>query len=287
MIYTFDQEITKAQLIIGDYELSKKFSKAKKLTHFTFIRSQHSEVNLKVDNTPLKIGPQEIASLTPNQNLEFIDGNAVIIYQFNKEFYCIKDHDKEVNCLGVLFLAAEKVPIFQLGNEDIIKYNFLHEEIVQEFLNKDSIQAEMLQLLIKNFVIKSTRLIKKQHLNTCVPKQDLLNKFNILVEQHFMNERQVAFYAEKLFKSPKTLSNQFHKLDTNPLQIIHDRIILETKRLLQYSELSFKEISHKLGYKDPSGLSRLFKKQTNTSPSDFRIDYHNLQEDDHSKKYTK
>jgi len=133
-------------------------------------------------------------------------------------------------------------------------------------------------LLIKNFIIKSTRLIKKQQLNISVPKQDLLNKFNILVEQHFMNERQVSFYADKLFKSPKTLSNQFKKLNTNPLQIIHDRIILETKRLLQYSELSFKEISFQLGYKDPSGLSRLFKNQTSISPSYFRKNYNDLAE---------
>jgi len=278
MIHVFNEESTRAQLIIGDSELIQEFFKTKKLTYFTFIRAQHSIINLKVNNIPVKILPQEIASLTPNQDLEFIDGNSAIVYQFNKEFYCIKDHDKEINCLGVLFLAAKAVPVFQLSNEDIIKYNFLHEDIVQEFLNKDSIQSEMLQLLIKNFIIKSTRLIKKQQLNISVPKQDLLNKFNILVEQHFMNEHQVSFYAEKLFKSPKTLSNQFHKLNTNPLQIIHDRITLEAKRLLQYTELSFKEIALKLGYNDPSGLSRLFKNQTNISPSDFRKNYSNLQE---------
>jgi len=277
MIHTFNQEETKAQLVIGDSELIKRFSKTKKLTHFTFIRAQHSTITLKVNNIPIKIAPQEIASLTPNQDLEFIDGNSAIVYQFNKEFYCIKDHDKEVNCLGILFLAAKAAPVFQLNNAEVIKYNILHEDMVQEFLHKDSIQKEMLQLLIQKLIIKSTRLIKKQQLNICVPKQDLLKKFKTLVELHFMNERQVSFYAEKLFKSPKTLSNQFNKLNTNPLQIIHDRLILETKLLLQYTGLTFKEIAFQLGYKDPSGLSRLFKNQTNTSPSDFRKNYNNLQ----------
>jgi len=278
MIHIFNQETTSAQLVIGDSELIREYSKTKKLAHFTFIRAQHSAINIKVDDNPIEIFPQEIASLSPNQDLKYIDGNGAIVYQFNKEFYCIKDHDKEVNCLGILFLAAKAVPIFQLDKEEVVKYNFLHEDIVQEFLNKDSIQSEMLQLLLKNFIIKSTRLIKKQHLNICVPKQDLLNKFNILVEQHFMNERQVSFYADKLFKSPKTLSNQFKKLNTNPLQIIHDRLILETKRLLQYTELTFKEIAYQLGYNDPSGLSRLFKNQTKISPSNFRKNYNNIQE---------
>ena len=242
----------------------------KKILHYTFIRTQKNIVNIRIDNIPIEVKPNEIVSLTPNQNLQYINGTDVIIYQFNREFYCIKDHDKEVSCIGILFLASTAAPIFSLNEDESIKYNFLHNDIIQEFLNNDSIQAEMLQLLIKNFIIKSTRLIKKQQINTSETKQDLLQKFNLLVEKHYMNERQVTFYADKLFKSPKTLSNQFHKLNTNPLQIIHQRIILETKRLLQYSELSFKGIAYKLGYTDPSGLSRLFKKQTNMSPSEFR-----------------
>lgn len=278
MIHLFNQETTRAQLVIGDSELTEKFFKTKKLTHFTFIRAQHAVINIKVDNIPIKIAPQEIASLTPNQNLTFIDSEEAIIYQFNEEFYCIKDHDKKINCLGVLFSASKAVPIFQLNNEEVLKYNSLHEDIIQEFLIEDAIQTEMFQLLIKKFIIKSTRLIKQQQINISISKQDLLNRFNMLVEQHFMHERQVAFYAKKLFKSPKTLSNQFHKLDTTPLQIIHNRLILETKQLLQYTGLSFKEIALKLGYKDPSGLSRLFKNQTNTSPSNFRKSYINLQE---------
>ncbi len=276
MIHIFNQETTKAQLLIGDTELLEKISNKPKLEFFTFIRSQETDVNFKIDNTPYQLAPNEVASLTPNQKFEFIDGENIIVYQFNSEFYCIKDHDKEVNCMGVLFLASTVVPIFKLNNEEVNKYDFLHDDITQEFLNQDSIQAEMLQLLIKNFIIKSTRLLKKQNINTSLPKQDLLKKYNMLVDQHFINEKQVSFYAEKLFKSPKTLSNQFNKLNTNPLLIIHDRIILETKRLLQYSDLSFKEIAFKLGYNDPSGLSRLFKKQTKSSPSDFRKNYKNI-----------
>ena len=276
MTHIFKQETTKAQLLVGDAELLEKISKKPKLEYFTFIRSQECSVQFKVDNIPYELAINEVASLTPNQKFEFVSGKSPIVYQFNSEFYCIKDHDKEVNCMGVLFLASTVVPIFKLNDDEVLKYNFLHDDITQEFLNQDSIQAEMLQLLIKNFIIKSTRLLKKQNINTSLPKQDLLNKFNMLVDQHFAQEKQVAFYAEKLFKSPKTLSNQFNKLNTNPLQIIHERVVLETKRLLQYSDLSFKEIAFKLGYNDPSGLSRLFKKQTKSSPSDFRKNYKNI-----------
>ena len=101
-------------------------------------------------------------------------------------------------------------------------------------------------------------------------KSDLLRQFNMLVEEHFKTEHSVRFYAEKLFKSPKTLANSFAKYQRTPLQIIHDRVILEAKRLLTYTDMSTKEIAYQLGFEDPSHLSKLFKKITGTPPSAFK-----------------
>jgi AraC-like DNA-binding protein len=123
------------------------------------------------------------------------------------------------------------------------------------------------------FIIISTRLLKAKEgfvetaKNT---KIDLLREFNMLVEAHFKTEHSVSFYAEKLYKSPKTLSNNFAKLNTSPLQIIHERIVLEVKRLLIYTDKTAKEIAYEVGFEDASHLSRLFKKHTALSPSDFK-----------------
>lgn len=73
-----------------------------------------------------------------------------------------------------------------------------------------------------------------------------------------------------MFKSPKTLSNNFAKFEKSPLQIIHDRIILEAKRLLIYTEKTAKEIAYEIGFEDASHLSRMFKKHTSFSPSEFK-----------------
>jgi len=86
----------------------------------------------------------------------------------------------------------------------------------------------------------------------------------------FRTEHSVSFYADKLYKAAKTLSNNFSKLNTSPLQIIHDRIIIEVKRLLIYTDKTTKEIAYEVGFEDASHLSRLFKKHTTLSPSNFR-----------------
>ncbi|MGY0041525.1 helix-turn-helix domain-containing protein [Pedobacter sp. NJ-S-72] len=81
----------------------------------------------------------------------------------------------------------------------------------------------------------------------------------------------MQFYAELLNRSPKTLSNLFaiynHK---SPLAVIQERIVLEAKRLLIYTDKSAKEIAYDLGFDDAAYFSNFFKKHNAFSPSDFR-----------------
>ena len=46
--------------------------------------------------------------------------------------------------------------------------------------------------------------------------------------------------------------------------------MLEAKRLLIYTDKTAKEIAYEIGFEDASHLSRLFKKITNLSPSQFK-----------------
>ncbi|MDZ7646570.1 MAG: helix-turn-helix domain-containing protein [Cytophagales bacterium] len=81
---------------------------------------------------------------------------------------------------------------------------------------------------------------------------------------------KVSDYAALMNKSPKTLSNVFKTLgEKTPLQLIHERIILEAKKLLLYTDKSSKEISFELTFADPVQFSRLFKNETGFTPGDF------------------
>jgi len=91
------------------------------------------------------------------------------------------------------------------------------------------------------------------------------------VEKHFREHHQVADYASLLYKSPKTLSNVFRKLGRKtPLQFIHERIVLEGRRLLLYTDKPIAEIADELGFLESGHFSRLFKRVTGDSPSALR-----------------
>jgi AraC-like DNA-binding protein len=71
--------------------------------------------------------------------------------------------------------------------------------------------------------------------------------------------------------SSRTLSDLTQQLiNKTPLQIIQERIILESQRLLLHSELNVTQIGYRLGFEDPSYFVKFFKKHANMSPSGFR-----------------
>ncbi|WP_340103752.1 helix-turn-helix domain-containing protein [Rhodohalobacter sp. 8-1] len=81
----------------------------------------------------------------------------------------------------------------------------------------------------------------------------------------------MADYADLLFKSPKTIANVFSKnSEYTPLEVIHNRVILVAKRMLLYTDKSSKQIGLELGYDDPAQFSKLFKKQTGTTTTEFK-----------------
>ncbi|WP_109851746.1 AraC family transcriptional regulator [Aquimarina sp. AU58] len=271
MIKEFKEFSTGAVLKIANEELLQSYATSKLVGLYTFIWVRGTDISIEIDGISTTVKKNKIIVLTPNQYFKFIDGSDILVYQFNREFYCIKDHDKEVSCVGVLFYGNTTISIVELNVKEQNKLDQLHKVFLDELDTVDTIQAEMLRMLMARFIITTTRLIKQQsNYNNLGDQVDLIRNFNILVDTHFRKEHAVGFYAQQLFKSPKTLSNNFAKFEKSPLQIIHDRIILEAKRLLIYTDKSAKEIAYEIGFEDASHLSRMFKRHTSLSPSEFK-----------------
>jgi AraC-like DNA-binding protein len=100
-------------------------------------------------------------------------------------------------------------------------------------------------------------------------EDDLLLRFRTELEIHYRSSHKVSFYASGLGVSEKKLATLTGKLlNMTPLQVIHNRVLLEAKRLLLTGTVSHKEISFDLGFDSPSSFSLFIKSKTGFSPSE-------------------
>ena len=218
-------------------------------------------------------------------SLLFINPNVVIkpngnetrgesLLHFNRDFYCIELHDQEVACDGILYNNVFEVPFVKLNDSQSTEIKRIIEEIQSEMKNEDANTEEMLRTLLKLIIVKATRIWKQQHeLDEEEQQSDInfLRKFSKLVEQHYKTHHTVADYAEMLFLTPKNLSKKISLVSKEtPNDIIKNRIILESKRLLAHTALSVKEIAYSLNYDDDAYFVRFFTKNTGISPLSFR-----------------
>jgi len=227
---------------------------------------------LKIDNVEYAFQQNEIVSLTEFHHIEPIQINRVKLIKWNRDFYCIINHDSEVSCKGLLFFGASTVPVMRPDKEDVETLETVLKMFAIEMQSKDNLQLEMLQMMLKRLLILCTRIYKAKHNYTDTTANiDIIREYNFLVEQHFKSKHTVNEYAELLNKSPKTLSNLFKKNgEITPLKFIQNRIMLEARRQLTYSDWSVSEIAYDLGFSDIQVFSRFFKGQEGISPQKFK-----------------
>lgn len=213
------------------------------------------------------------------QRIQVLQGTDILVLNYSRDFYCIQIHDSEVACDGLLFNNAGQFPATELSAEEDEMIRGLFQEIGDELELRDSSMEEMIRILLKQIIIRATRLWKKQQLPGQVlnipAEVEFYRNFNQLVEIHYKEWHAVADYAQALGLTAKTLSNKFNKLNlTQPNELIKSRILLEAKRLLCFTNWSVKEIAYELGYDDPAYFNRLFTGKIGDSPVVFRKLFH-------------
>ncbi|WP_343539737.1 helix-turn-helix domain-containing protein [Sphingobacterium thalpophilum] len=244
-----------------------------KKTDMTFIWNTGKKLVMVIDKVPYELEHNQIIFLTEFHRIDEISFESARMVRFNQPFYCIVNHDNEVGSKGLLFFGATEIPIVTISESMLSDFEKSWDIFCSEMKNSDILQQDMLQALLKRFLILSVRILRqnKNFDRIDASQGDIIREFNYLVERHFAEHHDVAFYASQLNKSPKTLSNLFSLIsDRAPLNIIHDRIMIHARRQINYSNLSIKEIAYELGYDNIQTFSRFFKAKEGVSPGQYR-----------------
>lgn len=100
----------------------------------------------------------------------------------------------------------------------------------------------------------------------------LFEQFLKLVAENFMTHKNIGFYADQLYLTPKYLSGLVKTVSgRRASEWIDSFVILETKNLLKYSDLTVKEIGYKLNFASIPSFFKFFKSKTGMTPTEYRF----------------
>ncbi|SDV01800.1 helix-turn-helix domain-containing protein [Pseudomonas mucidolens] len=143
----------------------------------------------------------------------------------------------------------------------------LQDEYSEDFPARDMMMHAVVSVLL---VWISRQAIQRRH--SRMPRgREYFRRFTQLVEQHYREHPKIEDLAHTLGISVSHLNGTCRELGGQPaLQIMHDRQLLEAKRLLTYTSMTINEMSEVLGFSDPTNFSRLFRRRVGFSPKAFR-----------------
>lgn len=194
---------------------------------------------------------------------------------FNEEFvqYNQKNHVplKEYR----LFNNPDFKSLITVTPEKKEKLKNITDLILDELRATDDYSQDIVLNLLHLFLLESRRIFDHQY---HAPKEETdatpdttIIRFKQLIEENFNTQKNVSVYAEMLNINPSCL-NELAKRTTGITagELIRNRVIDETRKLLYSSSKSGKEIAYELGFDDPAYFSRFFKKYTGTTLKEFR-----------------
>lgn len=142
------------------------------------------------------------------------------------------------------------------------------ENVFRNTIIKNRLQNLLLEIYDK---MQRFALPDQESTDPTTRQAELFHRFVSLVHEHCTQEREVAFYADKLCISTRYLSTIVQNIVRSSAKKFIDRsVLLEIKMMLQSTDLSVQEIAYRLKFPDQSYLGRFFKKHTGESPTEYR-----------------
>jgi AraC family transcriptional regulator, transcriptional activator of pobA len=106
---------------------------------------------------------------------------------------------------------------------------------------------------------------------TLRPADATVAHLRALVDEFFRKEHQLGFYAEKLGMTLDRLNDHVKRATgVTAGHLVRQRLLTEAKRQLVFTNQPIHEIAQELCFSDASHFARFFRKQTGTTPHDFR-----------------
>lgn len=232
----------------------------------------------EVDFERYEVTPGAVFLINPGQTHYWELSNAEgIIFFHSQSFFDLNFTNRSV--LDFPFFYSIHNPSMLFLEEPTIN-NVVHwfDALLVEYRDQKMHYLEKIQTVLNCLYVDLSRLYDQSGM-TKITKTNIdfgyIRRLENLIDEHYKAEKSPSFYAERLSITPKHLNRLTRNtLGKTTTQIITERVILEAKRLVLYHPRSLTDVSNELGFEEYAYFTRLFKKWTGSTPTEFRDLYH-------------
>ena len=168
--------------------------------------------------------------------------------------------------------------MLQLKENTQIKIIAHFEEILSEMQNMEALAPVMIaSYILQIFSLAGREISSETHVSGKTNyKSALMKQFIELIEENFKELKLPKDYASMLFITSNHLNFICkEQIKMSAGEVVRNRVLLESKRLLVNFELSVAAIAMELNFFDTSYFIKFFKKYTHLTPEAFRKQYYN------------
>jgi AraC family transcriptional activator of pobA len=208
------------------------------------------------------------------------------IYQSSPDFLCrfivfskaflIENNVNSHFLESFSYFKSASLPVIYPDHEDAKMLLEIYVLLQQKLDRQDHpYRMEISRSILITLLYEVGSIYEKQHVmvkGKLNRKQELNVLFQDLVFHHYKEHRNVQYYADALCVSSKHLTETIKDVTGRTAgEWIDDAVILEAKVLLRNQEISIANIAYVIHFPDQSSFGKYFKKQTGSSPSDYRM----------------
>lgn len=167
-------------------------------------------------------------------------------------------------------LNAPVIAFDSAAKERVIKVFGILNQILH--LDKHETDTEIILAYLNSLLseLNSAYFKNREPANILNTNLSKFIEFKLVVETHLTAQPSINAIAEKLALTTNSLYRIVKEYaGTSPKDYFINRLMAEAQRKLRYSNTSVKELAYELGFNDPDYFSRLFKKSTGKSASEF------------------
>ncbi len=155
--------------------------------------------------------------------------------------------------------------------------DFLIRQLVSEYYGHSIGRLFALRNIIGLLLLEAGRhgeLQRDARLSRQEQKNAKFRKFQTLIETGYRQHLPMAHYAREIGVTATQL-NRICKdiVELTAIEVLHNRLVLEAKRILIYTDINIQQIADELGYQDAGYFSRFFTKKAGMPPARYRALY--------------